>query len=251
MFARERSRGNLHEARRRTGLSRVNIHEARRGTEQSRGAMEDRIVARERSQGATFGATVHKRTSEHREVVYKLLPSTWFHKWTKFSANWSSKYIHIQVQFSCHGSFCYSQWSCTVNIVLQSWHQMSGHFIGASLSEPHTSVIYGTTCIDRPTDRLTDRVRPIHVILINCMCTVMWTVQWIVVTATRLRTPTMGKRKPETLAQQTVRLERETSEPLHTSTCRCRHESLGFFTQAFFTLSYISTCTLHSGLTHT
>ena len=25
--------------------------------------------------------------------------------------------------------------------------------IGASLSEPHTSVVYGTTCIDRPTNR--------------------------------------------------------------------------------------------------
>ena len=38
--------------------------------------------------------------------------------------------------------------------------------VGASLSEPHTIVVYGTTCIDRPTDR----VRPIHVILIRCTC---------------------------------------------------------------------------------
>ena len=29
--------------------------------------------------------------------------------------------------------------------------------IGASLSEPHTIVVYGTTCIDRPTDRPTDQ----------------------------------------------------------------------------------------------
>ena len=47
-------------------------------------------------------------------------------------------------------------------------------FIVASLSEPHTIVVYGTTCIDRPTDRPinrpTDRVRPIHVILIRCTC---------------------------------------------------------------------------------
>ena len=46
----------------------------------------------------------------------------------------------------------------------------SPHFhdsiIGASLSEPHTIVVYRTTCIDRPTDR----VRPIHVILIRCTC---------------------------------------------------------------------------------
>ena len=40
------------------------------------------------------------------------------------------------------------------------------HIIGASLNKPHTSVVYGTMCIDRPTDR----VRPIHVILIRCTC---------------------------------------------------------------------------------
>ena len=33
---------------------------------------------------------------------------------------------------------------------------------GASMSEPHTSVVYGNTCIDRPTVRLTDRPCPSH-----------------------------------------------------------------------------------------
>ena len=48
--------------------------------------------------------------------------------------------------------------------------------------------------------------------------TLMWTVQCIVVIATTLRTPTMGKQKAETPVQWTARLERETSEPLHTCT---------------------------------
>ena len=55
---------------------------------------------------------------------------------------------------------------------------ISNSLIGASLSEPHTIVVYGTTCIDRPTDRPidrptdrpTDRVRPIHVMMIRCTC---------------------------------------------------------------------------------
>ena len=43
---------------------------------------------------------------------------------------------------------------------------MVAAIIGASLSEPHTIVVYGNTCIDRPTDR----VCPSHVILICCTC---------------------------------------------------------------------------------
>ena len=34
--------------------------------------------------------------------------------------------------------------------------------VGASLSEPHTSMVYGTTCIDRPTDSPTDWLCPSH-----------------------------------------------------------------------------------------
>ena len=67
-FARERSRGNVHEgtfARRATG-DRTVAWERSRGAmgditvarERSRGAMGERIVARERSRGATFRATV-------------------------------------------------------------------------------------------------------------------------------------------------------------------------------------------------
>ena len=69
--------------------------------------------------------------------------------------------------------------------------------------------------------RPTDRVCPIHVILIRCTCPRcqaamphscmfdMWIVQCVVEIATRLRMPTMGKRKAETPAQRTARLERE------------------------------------------
>ena len=38
--------------------------------------------------------------------------------------------------------------------------------IGVSLSEPHTSVVYESMCIDRTTDH----VCPIHVIRIRCTC---------------------------------------------------------------------------------
>ena len=123
--------------------------------------------------------------------------------------------------------------------------------IGASLSEPHTSVIFWTTCIDRPTNRptnqptdrpidrltdwptdwptdrptdrptdwLTDRPtdRPchshsrdmdtLHVPMPPCHAHVNSAVR--VVIATRLRMPTMEKRKAETPTHWTVRLERE------------------------------------------
>jgi len=56
--------------------------------------------------------------------------------------------------------------------------------------------------------RPTDRVRPIHVILIHCMCQrcqaamphscPTWTLQCVVEIATRLRTATMGKCKADT-----------------------------------------------------
>ena len=98
-----------------------------------------------------------------------------------------------------------------------SWHFM----IGASLSEPHTIVVYGTTCIDRPTDQPTDQPtdRPcpshsrdtdtLHVPTLPSRNATLMSVQCVVEIATRLRTPTMGKRKAETPAQRTARLERE------------------------------------------
>ena len=133
-------------------------------------------------------------------------------------------------------------------------------FIGASVSEPHTSVVYGTTCIDRPTDRPcpshscdTDTFARAHATTRHCHTALMWTVQCVVVIATRLRTPTMGKRKAETPAQQTAR---ETSEPLHTcaslsvSPCILGFHVRNFFLPVtsykfFFTLSYISTTCAH------
>ena len=51
---------------------------------------------------------------------------------------------------------------------LNSYTKFAHHWylIGASLSEPHTIVVYGTTCIDRLTDRPinrpTDRPCPSH-----------------------------------------------------------------------------------------
>ena len=142
-------------------------------------------------------------------------------------------------------------------------------------------MVYGSTCIDRPTDRPgdqptdrpTDRVRPIHVILIRCMCPrcraamphscpTYELCSGNSYKSLRLRTPMMGKRKAETPAQRTARLERETSKPLHT--CASLSVSpciLGFHVRQFFllvtshkplfTLSYISTTRAHCILDRT
>ena len=81
--------------------------------------------------------------------------------------------------------------------------------------------------------------------------TLMWTVKCVVVIATRLRTPTMGKRKPETPAQWTARLEwvrdQRTCASLLVSPCILGFNVHQFFSlvtshKPFFTLSYISTC---------
>ena len=42
--------------------------------------------------------------------------------------------------------------TCTCTDVFTVITTKKEYIIGASLSEPHTSVVYGTTCIDRPTD---------------------------------------------------------------------------------------------------
>ena len=145
---------------------------------------------------------------------------------------------------------------------------MDWKVIGASLSEPHTSVVYGTTCIDRPTNRPcpshsrdTDTLHmPTLPSRHATLMSDMWTVQCVVEIATRLRTPTMGKRKAETPAQRTARLEWERLANLFILAlpCRCRHASLGFtyvsfshrslHTSLFHTfLHNHNMCTLHSG----
>ena len=48
------------------------------------------------------------------------------------------------------------------------WVCSSMQIIGASVSEAHTSVVYGNMCIDRSTDWPINRVCPIHVIQIRC-----------------------------------------------------------------------------------
>ena len=117
---------------------------------------------------------------------------------------------------------------------------------------------------DQPTDRPTDRPCPshsrdtdtLHVPTLPSRYATLMSVQCVVEIATRLRTPTMGKRKAETPAQRTARLERETSEPLHTcaslsvSSCILGFHVRQFFSlvtshKPLFTLSYISTTRAH------
>ena len=125
-------------------------------------------------------------------------------------------------------------------------------------------MVYGITYINRPTNR----PRPshsrgndkLHVPTLPCRhATVMWTVECVVVLATRLRMPMMGKRKAETPAQQTARLERardqRTSSYLHflvgvTMHPWVSHTSVflaGHFTQTLFHtfLQVISTTCVH------
>ena len=95
---------------------------------------------------------------------------------------------------------------------------------------------------DQPTDRPTDRPCPSHSrdtetlhvpTLPSRHATLMydmWTVHCVVEIATRLRTPTMGKRKQRHPRNELRGWnERETSEPFILALpCRCRHASLGF-----------------------
>ena len=150
------------------------------------------------------------------------------------------------------------------------------NIIGASLSEPHTIVVYGSTCIDRPTgrstdrptDRPTDRVRPIHVILIRgarahaakppCQTHVRH-VNSAVRSGDSYKTENADDGKAKSRDTRATNCEagtRETSEPLHT--CASFSVSpciLGFHVRQFFspvtshkplfTLSYISTTRAH------
>ena len=123
---------------------------------------------------------------------------------------------------------------------------------GVSLSEPHTTVVYRNTCIVRPTDQLCPShscdTDTFHVPMLPRPATLMCVV------TTRPRTPTMRKWKAETPAQQTARLERETSEPLHTCTSLSMSPSLAFMYE-FFSLvishKSFSTFFLHDSSTKT
>ena len=164
---------------------------------------------------------------------------------------------------------------CIYAEVLLLW--TLGHSTWYSLSEPHTSVVYGNTCINRPTNWPTNRPTmsvpftwcgyiarahagsPYNIghATLGLMCAWWWTVQCVVVIAIRPRTLTTGKQK---LRHPRNELrgwnERETSEPLHTcaslsvSPCILGFHVRQFFSpvtshKPFFTLSYISTTCVH------
>ena len=139
--------------------------------------------------------------------------------------------------------------------------------IGASLSEPHSSVVYGTTCIDRPTDRLclshSRDIDKLHVpTLPRRHATVMWTVQSIVmIRSYNTENADNGKVKSrDTRATNCeARTSERTSEPLHTCAslsvlpCILGFHVRQFFSpvtshKPFFTLSYISTTCVHCSL---
>ena len=90
---------------------------------------------------------------------------------------------------------------------------------------------------DRPCPSHSRDTDTLHVPTPRRHATLMWTVQCVVVIATSLRMPTTGKRKAETRAQRTARLERKTSEPLHT----CASLSMSPCILGFH-LSSIATC---------
>ena len=127
---------------------------------------------------------------------------------------------------------------------------------------------------DRPTDRPTNRVRPIHVLCVILICCTSpryprgaaMPRSYHVNSAVRshdsykLRTPTMGKRKAETPAQRTARLEREGNQrtssylrflvglAMHPWVSHTSVFLVGHFTQALFhTFLHKYMCTLHSG----
>ena len=147
-----------------------------------------------------------------------------------------------------------------VSYKILSWR--GEHIIGASLSEPHTIVVYGTTCINQPCPSHSRDTDTLHLpTLPRRHATLMWTVQCVVVIVTRLRTLTMGKRKAETPTQRTVRLEWEidqrTSSYLRFLVGVAMHPWVSctsvflpsYFTQTLFHsfLHKHNTCSPHSG----
>ena len=133
-----------------------------------------------------------------------------------------------------NGSFALQCLERAKAFTMEYWGFLTGTvtcIFGVSMSEPHTTVVYRNTCIVRPTDQLCPShscdTDTFHVPMLPRHATLMCVV------ATRLRTPTMGKWKAETPAQQTVRLEWEISKPLHTCTSLSVSPSLAFMYEFF------------------
>ena len=138
--------------------------------------------------------------------------------------------------------------------------------VGVSLSKLHTSMVYGTTCIDRPANR----VRPIHVIPIRCMyprCHATmphsYHVNSAVCSRDSYKTENADDGKAKSRDTRATNCEAGTRERpanlfILALPCRSRHASLGFtfFSlvtshKPFFTLSYISTTCAHCFLDKT
>ena len=78
-------------------------------------------------------------------------------------------YVNEQ-QWICY-SIGWKLFNSRLSLLSITWEAtiMLAKFLGSPYvrtGEPHTIVVYGITCIDRPTDR----VRPFHVILTRCTC---------------------------------------------------------------------------------
>ena len=162
----------------------------------------------------------------------------------------------------CFFHFLYF-WSATWNCV----HEKTHYVCVFNWGEPERAPYYRglQDHVHRPTNRPCPShsrdTDTLHVpTLPHCHATLMWTVQCVVVIATRLRMLTMGKWKVETPAQQTVRLEWERDQWTSSYLCflvsvamhpwvSCTSVFLtGYFTQTLFHtfLHKHNTCTLHS-----
>ena len=148
----------------------------------------------------------------------------------------SHQYCHvIQKQHSCNllGWLCLVKYNSdcrshqpdllalvaevvVIGSLLSFLHQWKLALYWGSLSIPHTSVVYGNTCIDRPTMSVpftwywyVARAHATRHAMLTCVVVNTSVRYLVVVTATRPRTLTMLKRKADTPAQRTVRLEWE------------------------------------------
>ena len=147
-------------------------------------------------------------------------------------------------------------------------HTMIYTVIGESLSEAYTIVVYGTTCIDRPTDRPCPShsldTDTLHVSMLpRRHATLMWTSAVCSGDSYKTEIADNGKAKSETPSQWTARLERErdqrTSSYLRFLVGVAMHPWVShmsvflagyvYFTQTPFHtfLHKHNTCTLHSG----
>ena len=80
------------------------------------------------------------------------------HKWTQhfFVMSITSHGVPSNISWYTHLHKWSHKWSGLRRVRVRVTHVYQC-IIGASLSEPHTIVVYGSTCIDRPTGRSTDR----------------------------------------------------------------------------------------------